>query len=226
MATDALQIPITDYAYLEGVSWDEYESLLEQANERPIRFTYDNGRLEIMTLSYEHEWNSRLIGRFVSYLAIVLDMPFQCGGSTTMKRKLKKKGLEPDDCFWFKQEKLMRGKKRYDIKFDPPPELVLEIDVTRSAIKRMPIYAAMRVPEVWRFKGEQLKAYILQPDGTYKVSDHSNVFPFLAMSELQQFRERAASTDQATLAREFMVWVEKELRPRLHAGRKNGKRGK
>jgi hypothetical protein len=52
MATDVLQIPITDYAYLEGVSWGEYESLLEQAGERPIRLTYDNGRLEIMTLSF------------------------------------------------------------------------------------------------------------------------------------------------------------------------------
>jgi len=98
--------------------------------------------------------------------------------------------------------------------------------VTRSVMKRMPIYAAMRVPEVWRFKGEQLKAYLLQPDGTYKVSDYSNVFPFLAMSELQRFLEKAATTDQATLAREFMAWVEKELKPRMEAGRKNGKRGK
>ena len=115
-----------------------------------------------------------------------------------MKRKLEKKGLEPDNCYWFEHEKQMRGKKRLDLKGDPPPELVLEIDVTRSAIKRMPIYAAIRVPEVWRFKAEQLKAYILQPDGTYKVSDYSKVFPFLAMAELQQFLEKAASTDQAT----------------------------
>jgi Uma2 family endonuclease len=226
MATDVLQIPITDYAYFEGVSWDEYESMLEQAGERPIRFTYDNGRLEIMTLSYEHEWNSGVIGRFIDLMAIVLEMPFQSGGSTTMKRKLKKKGLEPDDCFWFQHERQMRGKKRLDLKVDPPPDLVLEIDVTRSVMKRMPIYAAMRVPEVWRFKGEQLKAYLLQPDGTYKVSDYSNVFPFLAMSELQRFLEKAATTDQATLAREFMAWVEKELKPRMEAGRKNGKRGK
>lgn len=226
MATDVLQIPITDYAYLEGVSWDEYESLLEQAGERPIRFTYDNGRLEIMTLSLQHEWLNDNLGRLIDLLAIVLELPFQSGGSTTMKRKLKKRGLEPDRCYWFQHEKEIRGKKRLDLKVDPPPELVLEIDVTRSAIKRLPIYAAMRVPEVWRIKGEQLKAYILQADGTYKVSDHSKVFRFLAMSELQRFLEKAATTDQATLAREFMTWVEKDLKPHLHAGRKNGKRGK
>jgi Uma2 family endonuclease len=143
-----------------------------------------------------------------------------------MKRRLKKKGLEPDRCYWFQHEKEMRGKKRLDLKVDPPPELVLEIDVTRSVMKRMRIYAAIRVPEVWRFKGKQLKAYLLQGDGTYKISDHSQVFPFLAMAELQQFLERAADTDQASLAREFMAWVDKELKPRAQAARKNGKRGK
>lgn len=170
MATDVLQIPITDYAYLEGVSWDEYESLLEQTRERRLRFTFDNERLEITTRECQREWLASLIGSMIDLTAIVLGIAFQSGGSTRMKQKSKKRGLEPDRCYWFHHEKLMRGKKRYDIKVDPPPELVLEIDVTRSAIKRMPIYAAMRVPEVWRFKGELLKAYILQPDGTYKVS--------------------------------------------------------
>jgi Uma2 family endonuclease len=223
---DTLQIPITDYAYLEGVSWDEYESLLEQAGERPIRFTYDDGRLEIMTMSYEHEWNAAVIGRLISLLAIVLGMPFQSGGSTTMKRKLKKKGLEPDDCYWFEHEKRMRGKRRLNLKLDPPPDLAVEVDVTRSVIKRMKIYAAFKVPEIWRFRRERLLAYLLQGDGTYKASERSKVFPFLAMAELQRFIDMSATMDQATLGREFMAWVEKEVKPRLNGGRKNGKRAK
>jgi Uma2 family endonuclease len=226
MATDVLQIPITDYAYLEGVSWGEYESLLEQAGEQRLRFTYDDKRLEITTRVFEREWLASLIGSMIDLTAIVLGIPFRSGGSTRMKQKSKKTGLEPDGCYWFQHEEQMRGKLDYDIEVDLPPELVLEIDVTRSAIKRMPIYAAMCVPEVWRFKGEQLNAHVLQPNGAYKVSDHSRVFPFLAMAELQQFLERAAHTDQATLAREFMAWVDKELKPRVQAGRKNGKRGK
>jgi Uma2 family endonuclease len=223
---DTLQIPITDYAYLEGVSWDEYETLLEQAGERPIRFTYDNGRLEIMTMSHEHEWDKRIIGRLIELMAIVLNIPFHSGGSNTMKRKLKKKGLEPDECYWFHNEKQMRGKKRLDLKVDPPPELALEIDVTRSVIKRMRIYAALRVGEVWRLKRERLMAYLLQPDGSYLESERSGVFPFLRMAELQPFLDRAATTDEATLAREFMAWVERELKPRLGEGRRNGRKGK
>lgn len=221
---DTLQIPITDYAYLEGVTWDEYESLLEQAGERPIRFTYDNGRLEIMTLSYEHEWPKKLIGRLVELMAIVLQIPFQSGGSTTLKRKLKKKGLEPDECFWFTHEKQMRGKKKYDLKVDPPPDLAVEIDVSRSVIKRMKLYAAFKVTEVWRFHNNRLLAYLLQADGTYEPSDHSKVFPFLALAELQRFIDLSKDLDQATLAREFMAWVETEIKPRLAGGRKNGRK--
>jgi Uma2 family endonuclease len=224
---ETLQIPITDYAYLEGVSWDEYETLLEEAGERPIRFTYDNGRLEIMTLSFDHEWLSELIGLLVDLLGIVLNVPFQAGGSTTMKRKLKKKGLEPDKCYWFRHEKQMRGrKKQLNLNVDPPPDLAVEVDVTRSVLKRMKIYAALKVPEIWRFRADRLKAYLLQADGTCKASDHSMVFPSLLMSELEPFLERAAQTDRATLSREFMAWVEKELKPRLNGKRRNGKRTK
>jgi Uma2 family endonuclease len=227
---DTLQVPIKDYAYLEGVSWDEYETLLDEAGERPLRFTYDNGRLEIMTLSFGHEWLKRNLGRLIDLLAIVLDMPFQPGGSTTMKRKMKKKGLEPDECYWFEHEAQMRGRKeRLDLDVDPPPDLAVEIDVTRSVLKRMGIYAAIRVPEVWRFRAKKLKAYLLQADGSYVASDFSRVFPFLAMADLQRFLEKAASMDQTTLSREFMAWVEKELKPKMNSanqGRKNGKRGK
>ncbi|MCI0681198.1 MAG: Uma2 family endonuclease [Gemmataceae bacterium] len=223
---DTLQIPMTDYAYLEGVSWDEYESLLEQAGARPLRFTYDGGRLEIMTLSYEHESPKKVIGRLIELLAIVLHVSFRSGGSTTMKRKVKEKGLEPDDCYWFEHEKQMRGKKNLDLKRDPPPDLAVEIDVTQSVIKRMRIYAALRVPEVWRFKKGRLKAHVLQPDGTYQQIDSSRIFPFVTMAELQRFVDRAANTDESELARAFMAWVEKEVKPRLDGGRRNGRRSK
>ncbi|MCI0681200.1 MAG: Uma2 family endonuclease [Gemmataceae bacterium] len=222
---DTMQIPVTDYAYLEGVSWDEYESLLEQAGERPIRFTYDDGKLEIMTLSYEHEWSSENIGWLIGLLALVLKMPFQPGGSTTMKRRLKKKGLEPDKCYWFQHERRMRGKKKLDLATDPPPDLAVEVDVTRSVIKRMNIYAALGVPEVWRLRRSRLLAYLRQANGTYKPSERSGLFPFLAMSELQRFLDMSATMDQATLGREFMAWVESEIKPRLNGGRRTGRRG-
>jgi Uma2 family endonuclease len=223
---DTLQIPVHDYAYLEDVPWDEYEALLKQAGDRPIRFTYDDGKLEIMTMSHEHESNKKILGRFVELLAIMLEFPFHSGGSNTMKRKLKRKGLEPDDCYWFAHEKRMRGKKRLNLKVDPPPDLVVEVDVSRSVVKRMPIYAALNIPEVWRFKDEVLHAFLLQADGTYEQSSHSAVFPFVAMVEFQRFLNKSAAMDEGALAREFMAWVESEIKPRLDRTRKNGKKSK
>lgn len=224
---DTLQIPLDSckHLYLEGITWSEYESLLKKANERPVRFTYDNGRLEIMTMSSEHGWATGIIGRMINLLAIVLSVPFQSADSFTIKQKLRKKGLEPDDCFWFQHEKQVRGRmKRLDLDIDPPPDLAVEVEVSRSVIKRMKIYAALKVPEIWRFKGGRLFAYLLQADGTYRVSEHSKVFPFLAMSELEPWIEKGANMDQATFSQEFMAWVEKEIKPRMNGGRKNGKR--
>src|SRR5262245_27656211 len=228
-AMSTLQIPLDSckHVYLEDVTWDDYEALLKKAADRPIRFTYDNGRLEIMTMSFEHGWATGIIGRLIGLLGIALGIPFQSADSVTMKRRLKKKGLETDDCFWFQHEKQIRGhKKRLDLEIDPPPDLALEVEVSRTVIKRMKIYAALKVPELWRFKSSQLLAYLLQSDDSYKISEYSKVLPFLATAELQPWIEKGASMDQATLGQEFIAWAQKELKPRMNGGRKNGKRAR
>ncbi len=226
---DKLEVPLDSckHLYLEDVTWSEYESLLKRADERPaLRFTYDNGRLEIMTISFDHGWLQGIIGYMIKLLGMALNMPFQSAGPVIMKRKLKRKGLEPDNCFWFQHERQVRGRrKRLNLEVDPAPDLAVEVEVSRTVLKRMKIYAALNVSEVWRFKADRLLAYLLQADGTYNVSDHSKVFPFLAMTELEPWIEKGAQMDQATFGREFMAWVEKEVKPRMGAVRKNGKRG-
>ena len=51
-----------EYVLLHGVRWSTYVALLEDMGDRHIRLTYDNGDLEIMTLSPRHEWSKRLLG--------------------------------------------------------------------------------------------------------------------------------------------------------------------
>jgi Uma2 family endonuclease len=224
---ETLQLPMraNTYAYLEEISWDEYESLLEEIGERPIRCTYDSGRLEIMTLSHEHEFERTLIGRFVGLLAAILNIPMKSGGSNTMKRELLEKGLEPDECYWIRHERQMRKKKRLNLDVDPPPDLVAEIDVSRSAINRMSIYAALRVPEVWRWRQGKLIVHLIARDGKYRKADRSQAFPFLPLDELQLLLDKIGTLDETSLVREFMAWIEHEIKPRLSGGRKNGKRG-
>src|SRR5437868_4288739 len=123
MATATL--PTEERIVLQKVSWQEYEEYLQQYEERRIRLTYDRGTLEIMILSLGHEGFSYLLGRFVDVLTEELDIPMKAGRSTTFKREELERGLEADNCYWIQHERAMRGKRRFDGRRDPPPDLAL-----------------------------------------------------------------------------------------------------
>jgi Uma2 family endonuclease len=210
---------------LENISWETYERLLREAGERHIRMTYDNGDLEIMTLSFGHENVDTLLGRFIETLTLELNISIRSGGSTTLRKKLKRKGLEPDECYWIKNEKSMRGKTKWHAKTDPPPDLACEVDVSHSSLNRMGIYAALAIAEVWRYKGKKLRVYLLGADGTYRESAFSAAFPYLDMSKVNEFLQAALTMDETAVLRSFTEWVRKEVLPLLE-GRppRNGKK--
>src|ERR1043165_9320997 len=108
---------------LHNISWQGYENLLREIGDRHVRLTYDNGDLEIMTLSFAHENAGEWLGRLVFFLAVELNIAICSGGSTTLRKALRRKGLEPDKSFWIKHERHMRGKKEWDVLTDPPPDL-------------------------------------------------------------------------------------------------------
>jgi len=191
---------------LDGVSWNTYETFLRELEGRHLRLTYDRGTLEIMGLSHRHEFGKTLLGRFVEGLTLELDIPIHPGGSTTFKNELLEKGLEPDECYWIQNEPWMRNKRDFDIDSDPPPDLALEIEVSRSALDRMSIYAALRVPEIWRFDGEKLRVCILGSGGRYREKQSSLAFPFLPIKELERFL-LAEAENHTTLMRSFHQWV-------------------
>lgn len=194
---------------LEDASWEFYERLLKEIGDRPIRVTYDQGRLEIMSPLPEHEDPSRFIGRLITTLTIELNMPIKCLGSTTFRRRDKSKGLEPDECYYFKNEKQMRGRKRLNMKKDPPPELVVEIDVTNRSVPREPIYAALGVPEIWRFSRGRLQCLHLV-GGSYHVRKQSLAFPFLEPAQLQPFLDRLPHDEENAIVRSFVAWVRRQ----------------
>jgi Uma2 family endonuclease len=193
---------------MEEASWELYEKLLRDIGNRPIRVTYDDGRMEIMSPLPEHERPKKLIGRMIEMLTFELGMPAASYGSTTFRRKEKAKGLEPDECYYFKNEERMRGRKRLDLKKDPPPELVVEIDITSRSIPREGIYAALGVPEIWRFDGDHLECLHLH-GGKYSIRKMSLVFPFLEPAQLQQFIAQLGRTDETSIIRAFAAWVRK-----------------
>jgi Uma2 family endonuclease len=193
---------------LENASWELYETLLSDIGDRPIRVTYDQGKMEIMSPLPEHEDAKKFIGRLIEMLSFELNRPVKCLGSTTFRRKDKSKGLEPDECYYFRNEARMRGRKRVDMRKDPPPELVVEIDVTSRSVPRQPIYAALGVPEIWRFDGRKLRCLHLVGE-QYQVRKASLAFPFLEPARLGQFIDLLPERDETTILRAFVAWVRK-----------------
>lgn len=201
-------IPEEQRFILTGVDWPTYTRLLRALSGRPgVRLTYDRGSLEVMTLSHEHEILSYLGGRLIDALTEELGLPVKGGRSTTFRRQRRRRGLEPDACWWIQNEHLVRGRTEIDLRRDPPPNLALEIDVTHSSLDRLAIYAALRVPEVGRWDGRSLLCYLLGADGRYQERPVSRAFPGLAVADVGRFLNLRGQVDDNAVVRDFRAWV-------------------
>jgi Uma2 family endonuclease len=197
---------------LHGVSWREYTRMLRAFAERSgFRLTYDRGTLEIMSPLFEHEIDADLLGRFVVVLTEELGLPLQAGRSTTFRRRRMRRGLEPDHSWWIAREPQVRGKRRIDLRVDPPPDLALEVDVTHRTLDRMSIYARLGVPEVWRLDARGLTFQALQPNGRYAEQTHSPTFPLFTPADLMAYMALRTQHDENEVVRQFRVFVRQRL---------------
>src|SRR5205807_1671967 len=108
-------------------------------------------------------------------------------------------------------EPLVRAIEKLDLRRNPPPDLAIEVDISHSSVNRMGIYAALGVPEVWRFDGQALQVNQLGSDGKYAVSDRSLHFPFLPLAELVAFLLKRTQMDETSLVRSFRDWVRQQV---------------
>lgn len=198
---------------LDGISWELYERLIREIGNRQIRMTFADGRLEIMSPLPEHEiWGAR-IGLFIELLCLEQGIPWVPLGSTTFRDASKAKGFEPDKSYYIQNAGAaarMRG--AFDPAVNPPPDLSVEIDITRRSIDREPLYAALGVPELWRFDGRRLTVHSLQADGSYEKQTSSRAFPFLPLVEFEKFIRDLDDGDDLEVTRAFQRWV-RTLKP-------------
>jgi Uma2 family endonuclease len=132
------------------------------------------------------------------------------GRSTTFRREELERGLEADECWWIEHEEQMRGKAEFDPDADPPPDLALEVEITRSVIKRLPIYAALGIPEVWRYDGKTIQVLHLMPNGECQPSPSSKALPMVPVPELIQFLDLRHTLSETQVIRQFRVWVRQQ----------------
>lgn len=188
---------------IRDADWHTYQSLLAALGDRPIRVTYDRGVLELMSPSNVHERLKKLIDRLLQALSEELRVPIRSQGSTTFGRELLDRGLEPDECYFIENDPVVRGRDDIDLAVDPPPDLAIEIDITSSSLNRIDIYAALGVPEVWRYDGDRLVIHSLRSDGGYEIITRSRAFPQIPAAEIERQLDRRNETDELTWLNQF-----------------------
>ncbi len=191
-----------------NASWETYERLLAEHVDSPgTRFAYDRGLLEIMVVYIGHENPNRTLALLAEIVAEATNRDFVASGSVTCKRKDLEKGFEPDSSFYLDEHAAqVRGKEELDLMVDPSPDLVIEVDITRSSLPRQPIFAAVGVPEVWRYDGERVTFYRLV-EGRYVETERSIALPPLASKQAGIFLEESRREKAPAWLRRVREWV-------------------
>ena len=129
-------------------------------------------------------------------------------GSTTLDREDLLKSAEPDNEYYIQNYTLVADHE-VNLEVDPPPDLVVEVDITHTDLNKNALYASLGVPEFWRFNGREWQ--ILQlTDGEYVERDGSPTFPLIAKTDLYNFLE-AALLDEVAAEVNLRQWVKQQL---------------
>ena len=203
-------VPQGHQVLLTDVTWDELDLILEElGDKRATRLSYSDGTLEIMSPSPEHEDDKIILADLVKIILEEQGIEFRNLGSTTFKSEPMDQAVEPDECFYIEHEPAIRGKKRIDLTTDPPPDLVIEIDLT--ARTRFHNYARLGVPELWRYDGNTLDINVLRR-GQYVPSLQSLHFPTIPVTDaLPHHLAQSRSAGRTAVMRTFRAWVRERL---------------
>ena len=168
---------------LHGVSWATYKALSKDLGDsRACRLAFDSGEMEIMSPYSKHGNSEFRIGQLVVVLSGEFGLPCIGLGALTCDRDDLQKSIEPDGCFYIQHAHLFEDIDLVDLKIHPPPDLMIEVDISTNSMKKLPICQALGVPEHWRFDGYNLEIRILK-NGNYFESTESLIFPGLPLIE-------------------------------------------
>lgn len=196
------------FVVLHDVPWSHYETLVELFKDRrSLRLTYYQGTLEIMSPSSLHEWHKEVFANLVRSLADGLEIDYISFGSTRCQSELRARGVEPDACFLIASYRPDIDWREYDPAVGPPPDLVIEIDLTSGSSVRLKTYADMGASEVWRFDGEALTILVLR-DGAYVVADHGPSFPLAPADRLAALVRDLKNGSERVWRDKVRAWAE------------------
>jgi Uma2 family endonuclease len=199
-----------------AIGWKGYVTLLRLRGERPIpKMVYLDGTVWLISPSFPHERLKMRLGEFVTEVVVGLEIRFLPAGSTTLRRRAKKGGVEGDQTYYLANEGRIRGKDKINLRTDPPPDLAIEAVCTHEADEAVEVYRRPRVPEVWICDEAELVILVLQANGEYSRSATSAAFPLLTAVEIHGWVSQPQSASELEWITALRRWVRRTLKPRV-----------
>lgn len=192
---------------LKNIPWQDLETILfkRQKNGETL-LAYDQGTLELITPTPEHQEYREILEEFIIALLDLQNINYRCLGSVLWQRPDLKISLEVDSCFYIQNLSAIEKQLTINLPENPPPDLVLEIDLTQKSLPRRSIYARLGIPEVWRCDQNKLKIYQLQGDNYQQISQ-SLVFPEIGLESLPRIIKDHIKSGKNSVIREFQKWL-------------------
>jgi Uma2 family endonuclease len=204
-----IQVVIEEHVVLHDIPWNFYEQLMEKYQDRSApRFTYNQGELEIYMPSQKHEKKAEFLGDIVKIVTEEREIETLSIRSTTFKRDLTKKGVEPDGCFYLQSYNEVFGIKEIDLE-QFPPDLVIEIDIFSPSINRFPIYAEFKVPEIWRYQKDEVKIYSFDGKKYFETAE-SLALPKVTGELLTKWLTDSETMKRSAWLKNMRNWVNQE----------------
>lgn len=204
-------LPAGSTLVVPGVTPADYEELVERlGDDNSLRVGYYQGRLEIMSPSRLHETYKELLSHLARAFADETGSELEALGSTTFRKGTFPGGAEPDTCFYVQNARAVIGKENLDLRRDPPPDVVVEIDLSNVSVAKRDFYAHIGVPEVWSYNGNRLRILQWTESGYVEIS-HSPAFPVLTAKRLTSALEQCKTKGQSAALRGFRQWLRKNL---------------
>lgn len=217
------------HVVLYGLTWADYDRLLDAraaAGRKRVKIVYDRGMAEIytpgggaprpdpadpegaaVTVGNRHERWKTLLARLLEAAALGFRAPLVGCGNVTLSRADLDRGLEPDECYYTRHAAAARAVRELDLRTDPPPDLVVEIEASRTVADRLDLCDSLGVPEVWLYDGDRLRILLRAAGGGYAEAPAGLAFPRLTADLLGGYLARAGTDDDTALCLELFEWV-------------------
>lgn len=194
--------------FATGVPWSVYLRVAEFRDQRGsgVRITFDRGRIELMSPKFRHEKPSHRLGLIINALARAFGYKVVSARTTTLQQEQAEQGLEPDNCFYVQSALAILAVDDIDLAIHPPPDLAIEVDVSRSSVPKEPIYATMGVPELWRHDKGGVTIRVLS-EGAYATSSTSRSFPKVQAEDLKNLLDQTSVMDDIDAEDHYRAWA-------------------